>query len=328
MSFQTPSVFRGRLLLEVINCSIYPMNTLKLWRTFDEGMVNVRRNGWLSFATISILALSLFIIGLSAFMLYSTRVVLESAEDKVNLIVSFKRDVREDRILEIRSSLGQYTQEIDSVEYVSRERALEEFLAVDGANETVRKALEEIGENPLYASLIIKATDLKYYEVIATNIQNSSFQDEISRINYAEVKHIFERLQSINRDVTVAGLTLGSIFVLVAFIITFYTMFITILSHQQEFEIMRLVGASNLYMKMPFIFEGLLYGAVSSVIASIFLLFVSHVFASSGVGVSLGEGVSLLFPSSLLLIFVGLFVLGVVLTSLSTSFAIRRYLKI
>ena len=304
------------------------MKTLKLWRTFDEGMINFRRNGWLSFATISILTLSLFIIGLSAFMAYSTHLVLTNIKDKVNVTVSFNPDVSEDRINEVKTTLEKYTEEVASVESISRDQALSEFLAQNGEDETVKKALEEIGENPLLASLVIKATRPEHYAVIANQIQESAFKEDINRVNYAKNKRIFERLQTINRASTTAGLTLGGIFVAVALIITFYTMYITIHSHQQEFEIMRLVGASNLYMKMPFLFEGALYGIISAVISSILLFIVSRSLAPITAGALPAGDMQSLFLHNFPVIFIGLLLLGIILTSVSTSFAIRRYLKI
>lgn len=304
------------------------MKTLKLWRTWKEGITNVRRNGWLSFATVSILSLSLFIIGLSAFVAYSTHLVLGTIQNKVNVTVSFNQNVSETRIMEIKSTLEKFTKEVSSVEYVSSDQALQAFLAANSNDETVTKALEEIGENPLFASLIIKANSPEYYEVIAKEIQNSEFKDDINRINYAKNKKIFERLQSINQATTTAGLTLGGIFVAVALIITFYTMYITIHSHREEFEVMRLVGASNLYMKMPFVFEGAFYGAASALVATIFLFIVAHSLAPITAG-SLPEGdTQSLFLHNLPIIFIGLLLLGVFLTTISTSFTIRRYLKI
>ncbi len=305
------------------------MKTLKLWRTFHEGLTNVRRNGWLSFATVAILSLSLFIIGLSSFIAYSTHLVLDNIKDKVNVTISFNQNVSEARIVEIKTSLEKYTQEIASVEFIPREQALAEFLAQNGNDESVKKALEEIGENPLFSSLIVKATKPEYYEVIAKQVQGSSFRDDISRVNYEKNKKIFERIQLINRTATTAGLTLGSIFIAVALIITFYTMYITIHSHKQEFEIMRLVGASNLYMKMPFIFEGIFYGVTSSIIASFFLLVISHSLAPMTEGaLPLGGNTQSLFLQYSPVIFIGLLVLGVTLTTFSASLAIRRYLKI
>jgi cell division transport system permease protein len=231
--------------------------------------------------------------------------------------------------MEIKALLEKGTKKINSIEFVSREQALSEFLAQNGNDESVKKALEEIGENPLFSSLVIKATAPEYYEVIAKSVQNSSFTDDISRVNYEKNRKIFERIQLINSAATTAGLTLGSIFIAVALIITFYTMYITIHSHKQEFEIMRLVGASNLYMKMPFIFEGAFYGIVSSVVASVFLLIISHSLAPMTEGaLPLGGDTQSLFLQYFAVIFAGLLMLGIALTTFSASLAIRRYLKI
>ncbi|MFZ3031935.1 MAG: permease-like cell division protein FtsX, partial [Candidatus Moraniibacteriota bacterium] len=162
------------------------MKTLKLWRTFKEGWLNFRRNGWLSFATVSILTLSLFIVSLSSLLGLTTHYVLQNMREKVSVNVSFNPDVPEERILEIRDELGKYKKEIASVEYMSREDALSSFLTESGNDPIIAQAIEEIGENPLLASLIIKATDPENYEVIVSQIQHSTFQSDISRINYAK----------------------------------------------------------------------------------------------------------------------------------------------
>ena len=116
------------------------MKTLKLWRTFKEGWQNFRRNGWLSFATISILSLSLFIVSLSVLLGTTTHFVLEGMRDKVSVSVSFNPDVPEDRILAIQGELAKYTKEISSVDYVSRDQALQDFLAENGNDPTIAQA--------------------------------------------------------------------------------------------------------------------------------------------------------------------------------------------
>jgi cell division transport system permease protein len=247
------------------------MQTLKLWRTFKEGKANFRRNGWLTFATISILALSLFIVSLSFLLGMTTKLVLQNLRDNVSVSVSFNPDVTEERILGIRDELSKYKKEITSVEYVSRDAALTQFLADSGNDPVIAQAIEEIGENPLLASLVIKAVTPEDYPLIVEQIQNSTFQNDVSRINYAKNKKIFERLDRINRTTEKVGLILGAIFIFVAILITFNTIRITIYSHRQEFEIMRLVGASNIYVRMPFVFEGALYGLVAAIVTAVFL---------------------------------------------------------
>ncbi len=303
------------------------MQTLKLWRTFKEGKENFRRNGWLTFATISILSLSLFIVSLSFLLGMTTQLVLQNLREKVSVSVSFNPDVSEERILGIKDELSKYKKEITSVEYVSREDALKQFLADSGNDPIIAQAVEEIGENPLLASLVIKAVTPEDYPLIVEQIKNSTFQNDISRINYEKNKKIFERLDRINKTTETTGLILGTLFIFVAILITFNTIRITIYSHRQEFEIMRLVGASNIYVRMPFIFEGALYGLVASLVTLVFLAIVAYFIAPLTQG-ALPQGNFMdLFLDLFWYILGGLILLGISLGVLSSAIAIRRYLK-
>lgn len=304
------------------------MKTLKLWRTFKEGWLNFRRNGWLSFATVSILTLSLFIVSLSSLIGLTTHYVLKNMRDKVSVNVSFNPDIPEERILEIRDELSKYKKEIASVEYVSRDNALESFLATSGNDPVIAQAVEEIGENPLLASLVIRAVRPEDYEVIVKQIQHSTFQSDISRINYAKNKTIFTRMDRINSVTQKTGLILGSAFIFIAILITFNTIRITIYSHRQEFEIMRLVGASNIYVRMPFLFEGIFYGVAAALTTSALLFGVAYFIAPMTEG-ALPQGnfmdlyLQFFFP-----VFIGLLFLGTLLGVVSSAIAIRRYLKV
>ncbi|MBI2439665.1 MAG: ABC transporter permease [Candidatus Moranbacteria bacterium] len=304
------------------------MKTLKLWRTFKEGRENFRRNGWLTFATISILTLSLFIVSLSFLLGVTTKLVLQNMREKVNISVSFNPDVSEEKILEVRNELSRYKKEIVSVEYISREQALEQFLAESNNDPVIAQAIEEIGENPLLASLVIKAVRPEDYPLIVQQIEGSTFQNDVSRINYAKNKKIFDRLDRINQATRKAGILLGSLFVFIAILITFNTIRITIYSHRQEFEIMRLVGASNIYVRMPFVFEGALYGLVASVVTMLFLFIAARFIAPLTEG-AIAQGNFLhLYYDYFWVLFGGLVLLGISLGVLSSAIAIRRYLKI
>ena len=304
------------------------MKTLKLWRTFREGWQNFRRNGWLSFATVSILTLSLFIVGISSLLGLTTHYMLQNMRDKVSINVSFNPDVPEHRMLEIRDELAKYKKEISSVEYISRDAALETFLAENKNNAAVTQAIEEIGENPLLASLVIKAVAPEYYEVIVNQLERSTFQSDISRINYVKNKKIFANLERINQTTQKIGLGLGAAFIFIAVLITFNTIRITIYSHRQEFEIMRLVGASNIYVRMPFVFEGVFYG-IAAALATALALFGAAYFISPLTEGAIPQGNFMgLYISFFLPVFGGILLLGIALGVLSSSIAIRRYLKV
>lgn len=303
------------------------MQTLKLWRTFKEGKENFRRNGWLTFATVSVLALSLFIVTLSFLIGTATHLVLQNMRDKVSVSVSFNPDVTEDKIMEIQRELSKYKKEIASVKYISRDDALKQFLAESGNDPVIAKAVEEIGENPLLASLVIKAVSPEDYPLIVEQIQKSTFQNDVSRINYEKNKKIFNRMDRISQTTKTVGSVLGAVFIFVAILITFNTIRITIYSHRQEFEIMRLVGASNIYVRMPFVFEGILYGLSAAIVTIIFISGIAYYVSPLTEGaISQGNFMNL-YLDYFLYIFTGVVLLGISLGVISSAVAIRRYLK-
>lgn len=305
------------------------MKIIKLWRTFKEGAANYRRNGWLTFATVSVLTLSLFMMSLSALIGFAGHLGLRSLEEKISISVSFKPEAGEARILSIKSELENY-QEIASVRYISRDQALDDFLR-DG-NPVFSEAVKEIGENPLFASLVIKATDPKHYDLIAAQIKGSDYQNDISEVNYERNRKRIDGLASLTDRARNIGFMFGAAFTLVAIMITFNTIRLTIYSHRQEFEVMRLVGASNLYIKMPFFFEGVFYG-LSAAMVTIVLLTAAAYALSHAIGGPFAEitggrtffGVYLSFLWALV---PGMFIASVLLGIVSSSIAIRRYLRI
>lgn len=303
------------------------MKLLKLWRTFKEGFVNFFRNGWLSFATISVLAISLYIISVTFFIWVMADVVLKSIEEKINISVYFQPEVSEEEVLEIKGVFVGI-EGVKSVEYVSKNQAFDEFKNLGESDPSIKKALELIGENPLLSSLVIRAHSSEKYESIDQAVQNAGLGEKINRISYKENKDSIERFNNIIKIIKEIGLALGVIFVAVAVMITFNTIRITIYSHKQEFEIMRLVGASNLYVEMPYVFEGIFYG-ISASIVSVIALFGTVKFMSSFANkIVPGYNLVSYYLDHLLLIFSSLIVLGIILGIISSFIAIRRYLKI
>ncbi len=306
---------------------MWKQRTLKLWRTLKEGMVNFRRNGWLSLATISILSLSLFIISVAFLISLGANLVVENFENRVNITVSFNPDIAEERILTIQQNLKRF-REIESVEYISRDQALTQFLDQSNNDPEIRQAIEEIGENPLLASLVIRAKNQSDYEKIAQVLNQSEYKEEISRINYERNKRIFDRLNTISLAAKKFGLSVGIAFALIAVLITFNTIRITIYSHRQEFEIMRLVGASNLYVRMPYIFEGMLYGLSAGLITLLLLAGATYGVRGFTQGAFPQGDLFQVFLEHLPLLSLSTMLSGVFLGVISSYIAIRRYLRV
>lgn len=302
------------------------MKFLKLKRVIKEGWVNFRRNSWLSVATIGVLSLSLFVIGSTLFIGMSANELIKNIEKNVNISVYFKSDVTEEKINEIRKELEKRP-ELAAVEYVSKESALEKFSKDNEDNEVVSEALNEIGDNPLFSSLVLTAKDQSNYEQLAQYME-SSFNDDIDRINYGKNKAVIARLGNIISTMEKIGLTAGSVFIVIAILVTFSAIRMSLYTRKREFDIMRLVGASNLYIKIPSIFEGIYYGLFASIVAMIFIAILAY----SGIPITegviskeemIGFYITNLWKIGVLMLFAGILI-GVI----SSVISIRRYLKI
>jgi cell division transport system permease protein len=303
------------------------MKGLKLWRTFQEGFKNYTRNGWLTVATVVVMTLSLFIVSMTMLLGITTNLILDNLRDKINISVSFNPDVTEVSILSIKQDLEKY-QEVASITYISRDKALSDFIAMGDNDPVITQALEEIGENPLLASLNIKANSPEQYDVISQALTQSTFKEDINRINYAKNKTAINRLDGINKMTRQIGLILGIIFVSISFLITFNTIRINMHSRRNEFEIMRLVGASNTYIRMPSVFEGVFYGLTAAFITLVLLFIAIQALAPLTAGILTNGTLLDYYAGHLLEISLSVTALGVVLGALGGFIAVRKYLKV
>jgi cell division transport system permease protein len=300
---------------------------LTIGRTFKEALKNLLRNGWLSVATISILILSLYVVSVLFVVTHSVDNILKNVQEKVNVSVYFKPGTPEEEIFKAKSDL-QTNSAVKSVNYVSRDTALENFKRDNADEPIILQSLEEIGDNPLLASLVVKAKNVDQYQNIADYINNSSYKDKISRINYGRNKEIIDKLNSVIATIRRVGISLGIIFAIISILITFNTIRITIYAQRREIEIMRLVGASNTFIRLPYIFEGILYGVLASIV-SMLVLFLTLKFITPYVSsVVPSENLVSFYANNFFQIFKIQLLVGVLLGIFSSVIAMRKYLKI
>jgi cell division transport system permease protein len=297
-------------------------------RTFKESIKNLWRNGLLSIASISIIAVSLCLISIVYLTTTSVNNFINDLQQKVNITVYFKSDVAEEDILKVKDDLKNYS-EIKTVDYVSKDKALEDFKSKNSDNPTIVKSLEEIGDNPLLASLNVRANDPNQYESVSTYIANAPFKDDIFRVNYAKNKPTIEKLNESAKETRKVGTIIAFLFGFMATLITFNTIRITIYTRKQEIEVMRLVGASNTYIRLPFIFEGITYGIIASFIAMV-LLFITIKFLMPMVSLKTISAAALLstFYSDFMIVLALQLFIGVIIGVFSGMIAISKYLKI
>lgn len=300
---------------------------LLITRTFRESTRSIVRNGWLSIATISILIMALYII--SVFFVFTSTAdgILKEIKNKANISIYFKSDVEEEKILEAKKEVEKMS-EIKAVDYVSKDVALENFKRNNASEPIILESLKEIGDNPLLAALVVKANDVGDYQAITENITIANFAEDISRVNYNKNKDLISKLNSVIATIQRIGISLGLLFAAISLLITFNAIRITIYTHKQEIEIMRLVGASNMFIRLPFIFEGIIYGLVGSMV-SMLILFVSLKFAAPYITSAIPAG-SLVgfYLKSFWIIFGYQIFLGSFFGVIGSLMAMRKYLKV
>lgn len=298
-----------------------------LSRVIKYGLFNFWRSGWLSAATIIIMIVTLIVFEGLIFFNVLTNQTLESLKDKIDISVYFNSDAPEDGILKIKKSLEDLS-EVKKVEYLSREKALEIFKKKHKEDRVISEALKELNVNPLLASLNIKAYDTKDYGVINTYLNNNSFKNLMNKVSYAQNSTIIDRLNRIMGTMNKIGTFLTILFSFIAILITFNTIRLAIYSNREEIGIMRLVGASNSFISGPYVVEGIIYGIIAGIFSFIILIPVIY-YGSPYIKIFIPEmniWSYLVFNSIKILSYQILF--GAVLGIISSSVAIRKYLKV
>src|SRR3989344_7050723 len=200
---------------------------INLKRIISSGWTNFCRNSYLSFAATGIMALALILfLGLLSLQFLSSQVVA-SLQEKIDISAYFKPDATEEQALKIKSDLS-ILPEVANVTYISQEQALADFRARHAQDELIQESLEQLDGNPLAASLNIKTKDTSQYAAIAEFLEASALRSVIDKINFYENKGVIDRIESISRGIRGWGLATTLILALIAVLVTFNTVRLTI----------------------------------------------------------------------------------------------------
>jgi cell division transport system permease protein len=262
-------------------------------------------------------------------MLHST---LSNIKDKVDINVYFVKDANTDEIASLVKSVNSLPQ-VATTTYTSSELALEQFRERHQNDQLTLQALDELGNNPLGASVNIKATDPSQYETIVKFLEDKKENSKdsaaiIDRINYTQNKEAIDALNKIINAANRLGLIAVIFFICVSVLITFNTIRLAIYVFREEIAVMRLVGASEMYIRGPFVTVGLMYGVISGLLTLIILY--PFTYWVGPVSVDIGTGLNLFNHyianfSYFLLVIVGS---GAIVGALSSVLAIRKYLRV
>lgn len=299
----------------------------KLSRVVSGGWNNFKRNSYVSFGTTGVMTLVLLVFLMLITASYITRTIVASLEEKVDVTVYFKITATEEEIFAVQDEIA-VQEPVAYVQYVSRDEALEEFKTRHAGDPLIQESLAEIEGNPLQASLNIKAKDPNQYATIVNSLEGNKFRSLMDKINFYENEQVIDRIKRISGGLQNWGLISILVMAVIAVLVTFNTIRLTIYNQKHEIEIMRLVGGSNWFIRAPYIIEGTLYGVFAASIALV-LFYPVLSYVSPKVEL-LMPGVSLIgyFVANALYLVPLTALAGVLLGVISSSVAIRRFLKI
>ncbi|HVW82521.1 MAG TPA: permease-like cell division protein FtsX [Candidatus Paceibacterota bacterium] len=308
------------------------MDAMTIRRMLASGAKNFARGGAVSVATVLIMTVTLAIIGVLIFVSALLNYSLAAIRDKVDVSVYFVTTASDSDIQSFVNKVEALPQ-VASTTYTTRDEALVQFQARHASDELTLQALSELGENPLDASLEIEAKDPSQYENIVTTLEDTpalsaAGSSIIDRINYQENKQVIDKLSGAIDATKEIGFAVVLVFAIASILIAFATIRLAIYTAKDEIGVMRLVGASNAYIRGPFVVVGVITGILAALIV-LLLLYPAAWYAAHLSRAWLG-GFDLFsyYGSHFIEIFCIIVGSGIVLGGAASVLAIRRYLKI
>jgi len=304
----------------------------KIKRVFRAGLTNFWRNGFVSLSSLVVMFIALFIITSLIFMSAIMKFSLQEIKNKVDINVYFTTKATEADIFSFKKSIEGIS-EVASVTYVSKEDALANFKERHKDDALTLEALNELGDNPLTASLSVKAKEPSQYEGIAKFLNNDDFMAGgsnpiIEKVNYYQNKLVIDKLTKIIDATNTVGFWLAIIFLVISIIITFNTIRLAIFISKDEISVMRLVGASGRYVKGPFVVSGILYGLVSAALVILVFFGLTYWLGSLSKNFFVNLDLFDFYLKNFAQIFLIVFGSGIALGAISSYLAVRKYLKI
>lgn len=303
---------------------------ISLLRIFKFAFQDFWRNLWLSLVTLFIIGLTLFSINFLVAINAIGKGAIKSVESKININLYFKPETSFEQIEKIKSYLASLDS-IKEIEYISAEQALVSFEEKHSQNPILLESIKQIGKNPFGATLTVRAKSLKDYETLWQVIQNQKRipAEIIENKDFNDYQLMTNRIKEITFRVREIGLALSLFFIVIAALVVFNTIRITIYTQREEIGIMKLVGATNWFIQAPFIMVSIIYGILAILI--IIILFYPLLNFFNPYLLSFFEGTFDLvqyFKENFFIIFGWQLFLIIVLNILSSMVAIRRYLKV
>ena len=293
-----------------------------LRNNLKDGFKSVFRNFSLSLASISCITITLILVAVSIILSENIKNFTDDIEKDVTIVVYVDKDATEDDKKAIELKID-FLDNIESVTFMSKEDIRKDMASDSDGLGTILNEYDETN-NPLLDEYLVKVKDTEKIGVTAKQIEGI---DKVNTVKYGEgMVEELVKIFNIVKKITL-GIVAGLIIV-TAFLIS-NTIKITISNRKRQTEIMRLVGASNSYIKLPFFFEGIILGFLGSILPILISCYGYIILYDKLGGILFTEVISLVSPEKILLnLSIILVSIGVLVGAFGSYKAVRRYLKI
>lgn len=290
------------------------------FRSIRDAFKSVVRNFSLSFASIMCTTITLILVAVAVVAAANVNNATKLIEDELTIVTYLKKDVTEEQIDNIKSEISSY-KNVEEVTFKSKDEWKLEMSEYDDSFKTV---LDYLDENPLMDSFVLKVNDVKKLSETSEYIKAINGVDTVK---YGEgmVEQVISVFDIVQKIVVVVVIALV---VVTSFLIS-NTIKLTIFSRRNEIEIMRLVGASNITIKLPFLFEGFIIGLIGSIIPVCITIYGYVILYSRMHGKLLSNMIMLIKPYPFVF-WVSLIVIaiGALVGMYGSIKAVRKYLKV
>ncbi len=233
-----------------------------VFRIIKFAFQNFYRNFWLAVVTITMLTVTLFSVTTLLTLNVISNQVVKSIENKIDISVYFKPQATDRQILKVKVDVENLP-EVKQVTLISKQEALKLFEEKYKNNKIIISSLKALNTNPLSSLLIIKAKSPEDYPQIIKFLDQPAYSSVISKKDFNDHKIVIQKIIAFKKKAKEIGFFIILLFSAIAALIVFNTVRIAIYTHKDEIMIMRLVGASNWFIRAPFLFEQVFYAFVS-----------------------------------------------------------------
>jgi cell division transport system permease protein len=294
---------------------------------FSETFTSFKRNFLMGFTAITTVAITLFIVGFFAVLVFDIQGIINSIKSQVELAVYLEDNISVELRDYLKEEISSW-EETSGIKYVSKEQALERFKEQNEGSDI----LKEIQGNPLPASFEITMNDPEKVELVALRFmdKDGGYIEGVNDVVYGQ--SYVNKLFSITAIIGTVAFLIIILLLLATVVLIFNTIRLSIYARRKEIEVMKLVGASNWFVRIPFLFEGFFEGFLGSIIAVVLLYFLGNFLLIRGEKVIvdtmrikelaiLGSGHIIIY------IYAGIIILGGLLGIISSGIALRRFVK-